>query len=208
MSAAETVKRWLRAWATPIIWSDGNATKIIREQSEASKALAELPPLPAKAHPYYPSVDDGQCGTVIAAHLTDEQMEAVPLHIAVEVLDDIETNSGVRDWGADPERRREHVLSAYGPDLAELVCQAIDDALASPSTGYKRLKDYDGEKFGPLDSDDIDEPYFEDCAPDAAHASPVTSFDFWGAIEAARQLVEERDQAAAKVRNGQLKAAA
>jgi hypothetical protein len=203
VSAVEAVKRWLRAEAAPVSFPNGNAIAVIREQEEAKKALAEFPALPAPSSPYYASMDEGQCGIVISDHLTDKQMESVPLHIALEVLDDLNSGCDLANWGADPEHRRRQVLAAYGPQLAELVCQAVDEALESRSEGHKRLKDYDGKKTAPLSSDEIDEPFYEDCAADAEYASPTTSFDFWGAIEAARELIEERDSAATKVRRGQ-----
>jgi hypothetical protein len=175
----------------------------LKAREEAVKEADALPRLEVPSYPFYPSVDDDQCGCIIAAHLTDEQLAAVPLHIAREVLDDLGNIAAAVNYSASKERQRDMLLEAYGPALADLVCQAIDEALDGRRESYKRLTDWEGKKFAALSSDEIDEPCYHTCAEDDEHASPATSFDFSDAIDRARGLIEGRDKAAAAVRRGE-----
>jgi hypothetical protein len=200
------VKRAVRALAIHLAWSQPGILQKLNEQEEARKAMAALPSLEIASSPYYASVDEGQSGFVLSAHLTDDQMVAVPPHIVREMLDELAGNAGGVHPDSPLDSKRRQLLSAYGPELAELVCQGIDEALASREEGHKRLRDYDG-KLAPLSSSDLDEPCYEDCAADAEHACPTTTFDFWDVIEAAGALIEERDKAAASARRGELPSA-
>lgn len=205
IEAGSTVKTLITLAAKPIFTGDGTALDTIRALQAALDAVEKLPKLEARSYPYYADIDGGQTGVVIAAHLTEGELAAIPAHIANEVLDDLTTDAAaVPFWSQiEPAKKREMLLAGYGPALAELVCQAIDEALKSRGEGHKRYVNYAGKKRAPLSSNDLDEPYFEDCGPDDQHSTPTTEFDFMEAIEAARELIETRDKAAKLVRRGE-----
>lgn len=204
--AADAVKRMLRANGQVLDFAAGNVLSGLREQEAAQNAVNALPPTPATPLPVYFSIDGGQSGFIIPAHVEGEALAAIPLAAALEMIDELAQSAEACPHTASREANRNQLLSGYGPDLAELLCQGIDEVMEAQSRGFKRLKDYDGERFAPLTSDKIDEPYYETCAAEAEHATPATEFSFYNVIEAAAELIEIRDRAAKAARQGNLEA--
>ena len=206
-AAVAATKEYLAAMAAP--WSAGHLQEHARRQDAARAALEALPTLSGEVQtlPIYPSHDDAQTGFMLVRDLGGTGLAALPRLIAKEMLEALELDSTLTRHINRPASRKhlvgELLLLSYGPRLAAILAEGIDEALAGRSRGFRCLETHDGARARlDAESADFEEAHYCEVAATDPIGTPVEILEMGDALEGARELIEDRDRSAEAVRSG------